>query len=594
MKVENRELSSRAAIDALLQSSYQQRVVSLKEAIRLASTAHKQAVAIAYHEGVAWANSHLALYYMVTGQVSKANNHVMLAKGWFEQHNNQEGLAETLYTLGSLCYKSDDYYKGIKYLQQCLDLNNTTGNVLGQSRALKAIGYIYELFNDHDNAIEAYQRCIELSKSIRDTNGESNAYSPLAGLYLSKGDIPNATATINKAIALKETTGDKRGLAYALLAKGNVELVQVNYKAAEANYFRSLSIHLEMGDNLGTVMTYSKLAAMYCQQKLYTQSEQYSQLTLETGQKMGNNILLHEAYHTLYLIEKARGNSQLAIVYLEQSISYQNKVNSISTLNLIKSQKTISKIESLEREARLMREKNKQIEEKNRELDTFVYRVSHDLRGPVSSLLGLHNIVQNEIKDPDALMYFKMYHRQISRLNKVLSDLINFTRIKEVKPQHNPIDFNRLVQECLEAYSYVPNYRNIKFELNIDPQLEFYSDESILNSILQNLLENAMKYIRGNVVPCVTVTIQEDAENQQLNIIVADNGIGIEPEYQVKVFEMFFRANDTIDGTGLGLYIFKNAVDKLGGNITLNSQVGQGSTFHVRLPINKRQKFLGH
>lgn len=228
----------------------------------------------------------------------------------------------------------------------------------------------------------------------------------------------------------------------------------------------------------------------------------------------------------------------------------------------------------------------KQIEQdlkyKNKELDTFVYKASHDLRGPIASLLGLYKIVENEIKDEKALEYFDLYNKQITRLNDIILTLIQLTKIKEVDINKEKINFKSIINSCINLFTNLPNFDNVRFNLKIDLDRPFVSDRGLITTILQNLVENAIKYSKPGQPGDVDIEIKRNL-NDDLLIKVEDNGIGIEKNIQGEVFNMFFRANDQVIGSGLGLYILKNAVEKLNGKVSLFSKVNEGTTFSIKI-----------
>ena len=125
----------------------------------------------------------------------------------------------------------------------------------------------------------------------------------------------------------------------------------------------------------------------------------------------------------------------------------------------------------------------------------------------------------------------------------------------------------------------------IDFQINVDDNLTFKSDEKRVNVILKNLIFNAVKYQNFNQrKPSIIVSANEDGNN--LEISVKDNGEGIDPEIQDKVYDMFFRASEKSSGSGLGLYIVKEMVSKLDGKINLKSKMGKGSEFIIRIPVS--------
>ena len=221
------------------------------------------------------------------------------------------------------------------------------------------------------------------------------------------------------------------------------------------------------------------------------------------------------------------------------------------------------------------------IKNKNDELDAFFHRISHDLRGPISSLLGLSFLAKIDIKDEHALQYIEKQHQQVERLNQIIIGLINLTKLNNNGLSRVRIEFSKMIDACINSFETLPNFANVRFAIRIQPNLEFYSEWTLLNAIMQNLIENAIKYSR-NDSPYVEIRVRELGDYIVLE--VEDNGQGIPDSYQSRIFEMFFRATSNASGSGLGLYILKRSVDRLKGSIELKSQVNVGSTFTVKLP----------
>lgn len=221
------------------------------------------------------------------------------------------------------------------------------------------------------------------------------------------------------------------------------------------------------------------------------------------------------------------------------------------------------------------------IEEKNAELDSFFYRISHDLKGPISSLRGLSSLARMDVHDQTALSYFEKQQKQVDRLDHIINGLINLTRLNQSHLEKTLIDFHKLTDDCIQSFQAHPKFRFIDFRKQIEPDLGFHSEWTLMNAILQNLVENAIKY-SGEEEPFVRIRISKVTEH--LTLEVEDNGQGIPPEHQSKIFEMFYRATHNTSGSGLGLYILKRSVDRLRGAIDMTSQERKGSTFTVTLP----------
>jgi hypothetical protein len=501
--------------------------------------------------------------------------------GYYEAKKDLRGIGLSKYNIGSTYYRTDNYSKGLVHMLQSLKIFEEISDYHNQARVLKSTGTVYEYFQDYVSAESAYLRCIEVSQRINDLNSESNAFNPLSGLYLKQGRVVEAMDLIEKSIAIKKKTGDKRGLSYAIYGRSKVFVSQNKLKEAETDLLESLTLHQQSGDQLGLCMTYNKLGQLYFIIKDFAKSHDYLQKALCQSQQFKISIITIKVYYQLYLLEKENHNVAKAFNYLENYLELKERVISSEKLHVIKSYEEKLRIETLQMEAKVQREKREIIEIKNDELDSFFYRVSHDLKGPISSLQGLYGLVKLDVTDPVALPYFEMYRSQVNRIHNIVMGLINLTQMKHLEARKEKIEFYSLVNDCISSYSYQENFKNIKFIIEIQEGIEYFSEWAIINTILQNLIENAIKYSTTSN-PFVKVSIFQDEPN--LKLMVEDNGHGIDDLHQAKIFDMFYRANLGAKGSGLGLYILKRAVERLSGKIELSSKLHQGSIFTVTLP----------
>ncbi|HEX5170594.1 MAG TPA: tetratricopeptide repeat-containing sensor histidine kinase [Cyclobacteriaceae bacterium] len=572
-------------IEDLLSKAYEARINNLPLSINLA----KQAAGLSreiYPNLYARSLNLLGLCLMIKGEFKNSLELSEQALILCEKGNDIKGIADAKYNIGSVHYKTINYHTGLQYLLDCQQLYRQLNDHHNEARVLKSLGTIFEYFGDVANAIESYEKCIAAAEKVSDLNQVSNAYNPLSGIYLDEGKVDEALAMIQKSISIKESTNDTRGYAFALYGRGKVFIKMDLLDEAISDLLRAIGIHQEMGDRLGESMAHYKLGVAYRKAKRFEKAEASLMNAISIAEELNIKFILFKSYFNLYRIAVEKGDSKKALGYLEEYISLKETVINAHTYDVVKSYAAIKKIESLEYEARVQKEKAAIIEKKNAELDSFFYRISHDLKGPISSLLGLHSLVKLEIKDQPSLHYFDLYQSQIVRLNTIVMDLINLARMNNNAQTKSKINFNLMVDDCIHSFHYVNNFKNIRFEKIIEQDLEFISEWGIVNTILQNLIENAIKY-HGTDNPYVFISIGRIDEHIQIR--VNDNGQGIHPEHQPKIFDMFFRANSSIQGTGLGLYILKRAVERLQGEISFTSELHIGSSFVVSLPISSNQ-----
>ncbi len=228
--------------------------------------------------------------------------------------------------------------------------------------------------------------------------------------------------------------------------------------------------------------------------------------------------------------------------------------------------------------------REEQLKEKTEELNSFFYRTTHDLKGPIASIIGLTRLAKKDNTLPMATMCIDKIDQSASRLDKILLDFIKVMQIKEKVREVQLINFYTLTDDIIQSIKYSTGPDIVDFKVWIEPRIVFHGDEKLIDSILYNLIANAVNYrkLYAEEDPFVYVQIRKFGNGIMMKVM--DNGIGMKQEIQGKIFSLFFRGNEDSKGTGLGLYILKNALDKLNGRVMLESEVNKGSTFTVYLP----------
>lgn len=240
---------------------------------------------------------------------------------------------------------------------------------------------------------------------------------------------------------------------------------------------------------------------------------------------------------------------------------------------------------------KMLKEKQGEIESQNQcltkantELDQFVYSASHDLRSPLTSIMGLVTIAKRSENPREIVRCLDMIDSRVKRLDDLIKDIVSFSRNSRVDISNQSINVHRTVSEVLEDFNIEEFKHDIDFQVNIPKDVSIDTDPTRLKIILSNLIGNSIKHHdKRNPNPFIAVGF--NLTNNGVNAItVSDNGPGIAPEYQGKIFDMFYRANERAEGSGLGLYIVKETITKLSGSIQLESSPGKGTTFTVTLP----------
>ena len=229
----------------------------------------------------------------------------------------------------------------------------------------------------------------------------------------------------------------------------------------------------------------------------------------------------------------------------------------------------------------LLKKKITELERKNDELNRFVYSTSHDLRSPLASVMGILNLarMENSVADPNN--YMGMIETCMNKMDLFIQKIIEYYKSIRVEEELTAVDFNDMLGESIKICKM--QKPSVKFNLTVDQPVKFINDSFRISIIIDNLLSNAVKYQKpasGN--PKVNVTAKVDEHTA--NIEIEDNGIGIIEGHLNNIFKMFFRSSTTANGVGIGLYIVKEALAKISGDISVSSIYGEGTTFRIIIP----------
>ncbi len=231
----------------------------------------------------------------------------------------------------------------------------------------------------------------------------------------------------------------------------------------------------------------------------------------------------------------------------------------------------------------LLQAKN-QLQDKNDELNLFVYKASHDLKGPVSSMQGIMNLTKKTENVDELKMYCKLMEDCTKKLDSIISDLLVLGKVTYGDLKYETIDIRSKIEEIVHSFEFTEGREDIDFKIVISDEVKYIiTERELLHTILLNLIENAFKY-RQKKAERSFIHIVISANNKGVLFTIKDNGIGIDDSMQENVFKMFYRATYTSKGSGLGLYIVKMSVLKLGGTISLQSTLDKGTTFTLLLP----------
>ncbi|UII21912.1 sensor histidine kinase [Fulvivirga ligni] len=231
---------------------------------------------------------------------------------------------------------------------------------------------------------------------------------------------------------------------------------------------------------------------------------------------------------------------------------------------------------------------NTELTKLNMELDSFIYSTAHDLRAPLSSILGLINLAKTD--DPARTQEYLSYmETSVTKMEKFITDVVAYSKNKKLELIVEPIQVEEFINNIFENSQFIPEYKHITRNISITGQETLYSDSNRLYIILNNLISNAIRYSDlDKEQPFISIEV--NITDRRMLLVFSDNGQGISQNHLNKIFNMFYRASEQSNGSGLGLFILRESIIKLKGKVEVTSELNEGTTFTITLP-NKKNKF---
>jgi two-component system sensor histidine kinase/response regulator len=222
-----------------------------------------------------------------------------------------------------------------------------------------------------------------------------------------------------------------------------------------------------------------------------------------------------------------------------------------------------------------------ELQKANDELNRFVYSTSHDLRSPLASVMGILNLarMENSIRDPNG--YLAMIEICVNKMDSFIQKIIEYYKSIRVEDELTSIDFKVLLDESIRLFKM--QKPNLEYIINVEQENEFVNDAFRVSVIIDNLISNAVKY-QNPTEQNQKVEITVNTNPQKAIIKIEDNGIGILDDHLNNIFKMFFRSANSGSGLGIGLYIVKEALTRIGGEISVHSVYGSGTAFYLEIP----------
>jgi signal transduction histidine kinase len=583
----------------------------------------------------------LAISYDEMASYDKALEYHFKSLEIREKDGNQKEIGIALNNIGVVYYKIGDFDQALNLYNRALEARNQDSDKQGVDQLLTNLALCYTYLGDYKKSKEyvtaAFKSCADNCSDPIKLGGE---YCLGMVSMLSK-QPSEAKIHFEDAYNLAKANGDKKFQSESILNLARIALAENDFNSSIQKLTESETLAKESGYNqllINTYLTFSDLynqrkefekAALYQSKYIHLKDSIYSEGLIKNLTKVRTNYeerenikTIREKNEVLRLNKEiiARQKSQyffiLAITILSIVLTFVfirfNRAQHRANIELTKIKREVEnknqelQLNNAELDARVqertleLEQSNTALQRVNDELDNFIYKTSHDIRGPLASLKGMTNVAMLDVQDKVALEYFKKLDASADRLNTILTRLVIVNHINHVTLSPEKINCSDLIEDIitLQRKKGLPDRLSISYQ--VDSQAELNTDKSVLRLIIENLVDNGIKFHTKSdrIVPFVNIEVQVKKVDR-LEISILDNGIGIPKADHPKLFHMFMRASERSETGGIGLYLAKLSAEKLGGQIYFESTSEGYTRFSIEIPtdlskILHRQKLEEH
>ena len=514
----------------------------------------------------------LALAYGRTGEFTSAiklfDQAIVLAKNF----RDKTQIAEIYNAMGALYLENQDFHNALEYFYKGLEYDIVSIN----ARIYNNIGQVFKEKKHLEQALYYFNKSAKLKEELNQKDGVPFYLTSVGDIYREQGKHEEALGKYFECLDLCEKDNYVT-LKHAVQGNiGDVYSQMGNNDEALVYYQKSLEGSKKIKDSY--LISYNALAiSIYHQAKQdYLTSNKFATEALDANQSINSPDSKMEALGILASNFEFLGEFEKALNYSKELIDCQSGV-----VKEMRGRKMDELLKAKDEQISLLESRHKVIAEKNAELRQFAQIVAHDLKEPLRTIGSFTNLLSRRYEsvfDNDAAEFMDYVMQGTRQMNNLLSDLLSYVTLDNARFQLKMVNFGEVVDNIRLNLLYLIESKGAELISENLPTILAYSPP--VAQVFQNLIQNALKF--GPDKDCRIIVSAEEKE-QHFQFCIRDNGIGIKPEYQERIFSIFTQLDNKKEGTGIGLAICKKIVQLHQGRIWVESEWGSGAAFYFTI-----------
>ncbi|MDB5193259.1 MAG: hypothetical protein JWQ96_2822 [Segetibacter sp.] len=570
--------------------------------------------------------------YCQMGDFSTGFKHYNEALEIFTTLENESSMAGVYNGIGVGYGMQEKYAPALEYFLKALEIYKKIASQPGLANTYMKVGIIQYKTYETKKALESFEKALTIAVAVKDKKNEAYIYNNLASIYGSMGEIRKAIDVSIKAKEIAEETGmlPTQAESSLNLAQGYKELKK--YDSALISYNQALAYFINTKSEENLARTYSGLGELYVDQKQNEKAKEAITKSLQHASEINSQLITLENFLLLVRLYKDEGNYTQASYYYDTVLALKDSIHvneKNSTIENVKSAYELDKqqymIEELERDNVLktgqrnalafaslcgvllligslvtafqIKKKNRQLKQQKKDLEElnavknrFFSILSHDLRSPLSNVIGLLSLVNSPgtLTEEEKLVMFERLHFNTTSVLETMDNILAWgkSNMSNSSFEKSEVDVSMVATRVCRFLQGNAEKKGIVINNYITAPLKVRIDENQVEFVIRNLMSNALKYSHQGH----PIELSAEIVEGYVNIFVTDFGTGIKKDQQLKLFDVqqkeSMMGTNGETGSGLGLALSKEFIEKHNGKLTVTSDLGKGTRFKLSLPLN--------
>ncbi|MGM0503725.1 MAG: tetratricopeptide repeat-containing sensor histidine kinase [Bacteroidota bacterium] len=547
------------------------------------------------------AHSFIGVAYRILGKYSESLDYYFKGLELSKQYNDKEQEGYSYINIGNLYIYQEYYNIAIENLLKAKEIAEAISHKRMLAYTYLNLGRAKMLKNEYDDALNYFQQALELRVELNNIPGQAVCYKYMGDVYFELDQFEEAQKSYDKTIETVDKNLDIDLLANAYVKKSFLYCQHQNYLQAKIFAEKSLGLATKVGSRLLTRDAYKVLSRVNYNLGNYKKATDLNQQIIALNDTLYNQELSEKIFDLEYRLEKQKKQAEIDLLNKDKKINelelHRTRLFNIALLIILgilfgTFLYVLHSLKYRRKQNQLLEKQKEELFRINATKDKMFLIIGHDLRGPVGNLRSLIEMLieDEEVRNNKNLLeVFNVFFKSIQSVSDLLENLLLWAKSQrgEIHYQPEQVSLNSIIHKNLQLFKTIADHKGILLKVETETNFSVFVDKNMIMTVVRNILSNALKYTPSGG----SVLIAVDKEEQFCKVAVKDTGIGFNEKTAKEIFnsQKFYTTSGTNNevGSGLGLILCKEFVERNKGEIWAESQPEKGSVFYFTLPLNE-------